>query len=174
VGTEEIGVVSDAGPLIHLAEIGCLSLLSVFKSLHIPEAVWLETVGRERVPGPDVLGLGNVQRHTFSQAEIIRFVERNNLERLHTGEQECLYVCRQIGIPVLLTDDLAVRDLAQHLQLTPVGSLGVVVRAYYMGHISLSDAEHHLAALYETSSLFVTRTIVELAIEQLYRYARTT
>ncbi len=83
-----------------------------------------------------------------------------------------MYLCRQIGIPVLLTDDLAVRESAQHLQLTPVGSWGVVVRAYRMGHISLSEAEHHIAALYETSSLFVTRTIVELAIEQLHRYAR--
>lgn len=172
MGTEGIGVVSDAGPLVHLAEIGCLSLLSVFESLHIPEAVWLETVGQERVSGPGVLGLGNVQRHTLSQAEITRFVERNNLEKLHIGERECLYLCRQISIPVLLTDDLAVRESAQHLQLTPVGSLGVVVRAYRMGHISLSEAEHHIAALYETSSLFVTRTIVELAIEQLHRYAR--
>jgi len=165
-------VVADAGPLVHLAEIESLPLLSIFESLYIPEAVWLETVGQERVSQTDVLGLGNVQRHTLSQTEVTRFIEKNNLEKLHVGERECLYLCRQIGVSVLLTDDLAVRESAKRLQLTPVGSLGVVVRAYRMGHISLSGAEHYITALYETSSLFVTRTIVELAIEQLHRYTR--
>lgn len=31
-------------------------------------------------------------------------------------------------------------------------------------------AERHIIELYDVSSLFVTRTIVELAIEQLHRY----
>jgi len=52
--------------------------------------------------------------------------------------------------------------------LTPVGSLGVVVRAYHLGCISLIEAERYMADLYDVSSLFITRTIVELAIEQLY------
>jgi predicted nucleic acid-binding protein len=109
VGTGEMRVVSDAGPLVHLAEIESLPLLSIFEGLHIPEAVWLETVGQERVSQTDVLGLGNVQRHTLSQTEVTRFIEKNNLAKLHVGERECLYLCRQIGVPVLLTDDLAVR-----------------------------------------------------------------
>jgi predicted nucleic acid-binding protein len=69
--------------------------------------------------------------------------------------------------PVLLTDDLAVRDTARRFGLIPVGSLGVVVRAYRVGDISLEDAEQHLADLYDVNSLFVTRAIVDLAIEQL-------
>jgi len=46
--------------------------------------------------------------------------------------------------------------------------LGVVVRAYHLGCISLIEAERYMADLYDVSSLFITRTIVELAIEQLY------
>jgi len=53
--------VSDAGPLAHLTEIEYLSLLSILKSLHIPEAVWLETVGQERVSGIE-------QLHRYSRA----------------------------------------------------------------------------------------------------------
>jgi predicted nucleic acid-binding protein len=43
VGNEEIKVaVADAGPLIHLSEIGVLTLLHVFDAIHVPHAVWLE------------------------------------------------------------------------------------------------------------------------------------
>jgi len=55
-GAVNVAVV-DAGPLIHLTEIGCLSLLRIFDILHIPDAVWSETVGQGRAPQDDVLGL---------------------------------------------------------------------------------------------------------------------
>jgi hypothetical protein len=41
--------VLDSGPLIHLTEIDCLRLLRIFHALCIPHAVWLETVGQNRV-----------------------------------------------------------------------------------------------------------------------------
>jgi predicted nucleic acid-binding protein len=170
VGTRGISAVSDAGPLIHLTEVDCLSLLCIFEALHISDAVWSETVERGRIPQADVLRLDDVQRYTLSQAEVTRFIEENSLKELHAGEQECLYLWRQIGVPILLTDDLAVRKAAKRLNLIPVGSLGIVVRAYRAGHISLTEAERHIIELYDVSSLFVTRAIVELAIEQLHRY----
>lgn len=125
----------------------------------------------DRVPRDDVLKLSTVQRHTLSQSEVTRFTQENSLEDLHDGERECLYLCQQIGVSILLTDDLAVRDAAKRLNLTAVGSLGIVVRAYRLGHISLADAEQHITDLYDVSSLFATRTIVELAIEQLRKHS---
>ena len=83
------------------------------------------------------------------------------------GEVECLYVCKETGVSVLLTDDLAVREAAKRMSLRPVGSLGIVVKAYRAGDISLADAEGYITDLYDVSSLFVTRVIVEMAIEQL-------
>ncbi len=114
--------------------------------------------------------MGNVQQHTLSEPEVVQFVQENDLENLHDGERECLYLCQQMGVPILLTDDLAVRKAAKLLNLIPVGSLGVVVRAYRLGRIALADAERHITDLYDTSSLFVTRVIVELAIEQLHKH----
>jgi hypothetical protein len=35
-------VIADAGPIIHLDELGCLDLLADFGSIIVPEAVWLE------------------------------------------------------------------------------------------------------------------------------------
>jgi len=37
-----LAAVSDAGPLIHLAEIGSLELLATFDTLLVPETVYME------------------------------------------------------------------------------------------------------------------------------------
>jgi hypothetical protein len=53
------------------------------------------------------------------------------------------------------------------MAIRPVGSLGVIVRAYYLGRLSQSEAEEAVERLYSVSTLFVSRTIVDLAIAQL-------
>ena len=37
-----LDVVCDAGPLIHLDEVGCLDLLTDFHAILVPEQVWRE------------------------------------------------------------------------------------------------------------------------------------
>ncbi len=174
MGHEGIEAVLDAGPILHLAEIDGLSLLSVFSRLHLPQAVWQETVGLSRISEADMLLLPNGRRHFPSRQDVEEFVNSHGLEKLHAGEQDCLYLCRQAGIQTILSDDLAVREAAKRLLLTPVGSLGVVVRAYWINRITLSQAKQYLAELYEISSLFVTREIITLAIEQLQEHPRNT
>lgn len=170
MGDGEVNIaVADAGPLIHLAEIQCLPFLRVFDVLHIPDAVWLETIGHGRLLQEDILGLGIFQRHTIPQSEVMRFAQEQGCGDLQSGERECIYLCRLKGLSVLLTDDLAVREKCKRLNLVPVGSLGIVVKAYRLGHISLANAEKHISDLYDVSSLFVARAIVELAIEQLHK-----
>lgn len=163
MGQGRLAAVADTGPLIHLAEIGCLPLLSVFEEIHIPEGVW-----READRPPTVRqGLTFAQRHLLPESEIARFTAENGLQRLQAGERESLLLCSQLGVAVLLTDDLAVRRASKRLGLTPVGSLGVIARAHRMGRIPFETAERHLRELYTVSSLFVTQTIVDLAIESL-------
>lgn len=169
-GTVSAAVV-DAGPLIHLAEVDGLAFLRTFAALHIPDAVWSETVRPNRVREVDLAELRNIHRHTLPQAYIAQFLQATGLEGLQPGDVESLCLCQHIQVSTLLTDDLSVREAAKQLSLTPVGSLGIVVRAYHVGHISLVDAERYLDALYDTSSLFVTRAIVDLAIEQLRAFS---
>ena len=159
--------VVDAGPLIHLAEIDCFRLLRAFGTLWVPHAVWLETAEQNRLSQYDLSEEPNILQYSAPQLDVTRFVKENSLTDLHAGEQECLYLCRERGIATILTDDLAVRDAARRLNLVPVGSLGIVVMAYKQKDISLPDAERHIAELYDISSLFVTRDIVDMAIEQL-------
>lgn len=170
MGAEKLkAAVVDAGPLIHLFEIDCIHLLNNFPIFHIPDAVWREAVAHNRLPENSITAIPGCQRHAIPSHAIAKFKNENHLEELHDGEQECLYLCRQMNISILLTDDLAVRDAAKRLNVTPVGSLGIIVKAYQLGRIAIEDAELHLGALYDISSLFVTREIVDLAIEQLRR-----
>jgi predicted nucleic acid-binding protein len=165
VGSGQLAAVADTGPLIHLAEIGCLSLLSIFEEIHIPEGVWQEA---DR-PSTIRHGLAFAKRHSLQRDEITSFTAGHKLERLQAGERESLLLCSKLAVPVLLTDDLAVRRAAKVLGLTPVGSLGVIAKAHQMGRIAIDAAERHLRELYTVSSLFVTQAIVDLAIEQLRR-----
>lgn len=165
-------VVVDAGPLIHLAEISCLKFLNIFDALHIPDAVWLETVAQGRLSLSDLSSIQNIQRHSPPASEVEQFVKENKLLNLHSGEQECLLVCLTEGISMLLTDDMAVRGAAKQLEILPVGSLGIVVSVFKRGYLNLQGAERCIADLYDTSSLFVTRAIAELAIEKVRAAAR--
>jgi len=170
MGDGNLIAVADAGPFIHLAEVNCLPFLAVFTHLHVPETVWSEILKQPQIADADFSKATTVRRHDLSQDQVAKFIAENRLGELHSGEQECLFLCKQIGASILLTDDLATREVAKQVNLTPVGSLGIVVRAYRAGRISLADAERHLGELYENSSLFVTRAIVELAIEQLHNH----
>lgn len=166
MGNEEIKIaVADAGPLIHLSEIGSLTLLHVFDAIHVPHAVWLEIGEHSKNISEKI----HITSHNLPEAQISKFTNEERLEKLHSGEIECLYLCKQIGLPILLTDDLAVRDAAKSLQITPVGSLGIVIKAYKNDKITLAEAERHIIDLYDISSLFVTRAIVELVIKQLHK-----
>ena len=83
-------VVCDAGPLIHLDELGCMDLLSDFSEVLVPETVWRE-VGRHR---PSALTHPSVGLRRVSPT----IPEPPALEALalvlspHTGEWEALRV----------------------------------------------------------------------------------
>jgi hypothetical protein len=59
VGSGQLAAVVDTGPLIHLAEIDCLPLLSIFEELHVLDgridafsAVCLDALHLSRPPPP--------------------------------------------------------------------------------------------------------------------------
>ncbi|MBW2072854.1 MAG: hypothetical protein JRI89_16610 [Deltaproteobacteria bacterium] len=67
---------------------------------------------------------------------------------------------------------MAVRSVARLLNLVPVGSLGIIIAACRKEIVSLQEAEHYIASLYDVSSLFVTRDIVDLAIKELRKHVK--
>lgn len=86
------------------------------------------------------------------------------LAHLHGGERAALHLCARLQIPLLLTDDLAAREAARRLGVTPVGSVGIVAKGHHSGLIDLAEAEAALGRLYDTSTLFVARALIDQAI----------
>jgi predicted nucleic acid-binding protein len=160
-----LAAVADAGPLIHLSEIGGLDLLGQFEPLYVPEAVWEESC---RHAGENLKALqGNFLLQAISEEREKSFSRTHSLKGLQRGERAALYLCSSLGIEIVLTDDLAARRAAERLGIRAVGSLGIVARGFRLGMVTFAQAETLLWGLYRVSSLFVTAAIVELALDEL-------
>ncbi len=90
--------VADAGPLIHLHEVGRSELLRLFDSLSIPDAVWAESVGKGRIPA---LNQDNIRRHRVADGDVEHFVQAQSLGTLHVGERGGLFLCQQLDVSLL-------------------------------------------------------------------------
>jgi predicted nucleic acid-binding protein len=132
-------VACDTFPLLHLGEAGVRGLLSPAGEIHIPTAVdveirrceadwhthspaWLHVTQLD--PGP------GIEARSWQQAG-----------SLHYGEAQAIALARQLEADWLLTDDAAARLLAQSLGLKVQGSLGLVLWAAAMGHLSRHEPE---------------------------------
>jgi predicted nucleic acid-binding protein len=151
-----IVAVSDAGPLIHLAAIDSLDLLSVVDTLLVPDTVWAEL---DAGGVPD--GLADVP-HERVEAEKDTAVSKG----LDAGETAALAIAIERDA-VLLTDDLEARRAAKTADVEVHGSVGVIVLAFTRGELDRQTAVDRMRALQTETSLFVTDAVVERGIELL-------
>lgn len=146
-------VVTDTGPLIHLAQADVLSLLERTGEVLVPETV-LDKLER----GPtDISGL------EFS-------VERVNIDtesvypHLDSGETAALVVCTERDA-ILLTDDLDARNTAGEEEIEVHGSVGVVLYGYSQGALSAGAAKRTLRELKQDTNLYLSTPLIEHALK---------
>ncbi len=119
-------VVADAGPIIHLDELGCLDILADFGKVAVPEAVWLEVQRHRPQAMETAAGLFN-RRSALLISPMVKAL--TPLYTLHAGEQEALHLCMELGDCLLLTDDTAASLAAKSLSIPAHGTLGLLIRA---------------------------------------------
>ena len=151
-----LAAISDAGPLIHLAEIDSLELLATFDTLLVPETVY-EEVDVGGVPD----GLADLSYERVAADE-----SRIGAEELDAGERAAIAVAEERGV-VLLTDDLAAREAASDADVEVHGSIGVITLGYGRGLLDRDEAASRMRALQRETSLFVTEAVVERGIRIL-------
>ncbi|MDS0220642.1 nucleic acid-binding protein [Haloarcula sp. S1AR25-5A] len=151
-----LAAVSDAGPLIHLAEIGSLEPLSTFDTLLVPETVY-EEVDAGGVPD----GVADLSYELVEADE-----SRVGTEELDAGERAAIAVAKEREV-VLLTDDLAARETASDADVEVHGSIGVIALGYGRGLLDRDEAASRMRALQRETSLFVTEAVVERGIQML-------
>ncbi|MFC7155244.1 nucleic acid-binding protein [Halomarina halobia] len=148
--------VSDAGPLIHLAEIDSLDFPSAFDALVIPRTVY-----RELEEGGVPEGLSEVD-HDLVTAE----GDPSVTAELDPGETAALAVANERDA-ILLTDDFAAREAATAADVEVHGSLGIIALGYARGTLAREEAASLMRALQRETSLFVTDAVVERGIDLL-------
>lgn len=152
-----LDAVSNSGPLIHLNEIGQIRLLNLFSSLIVPHSV-IEETGR--------INLKKISIMEVSSKETADFIKTIRKFKLQKAETDALYLANKFSF-IFLTDDLEARNAANKLNIEVHGSLGIIALAYKKGLINLEIAKQLVIELYNNSTLFLTKAIVELAIKEM-------
>jgi predicted nucleic acid-binding protein len=117
---------------------------------HVHKPTWLQVTQLDSAPA--------LEARAWQQAGL-----------LHYGEAQAIALARQMRADWLLTDDAAARLLAQSLGLEVHGTLGLVLWAAAMCHLSRAQAESALDNL-ERSSLWVSPSVLlaaKAALEQM-------
>lgn len=152
--------VLEAGPIIHLNQIGRLDVLDVIENKATTEEVRKE-VRQEIIEksGLSVLGLSPESKD--------RAKHLSNKYSIELGESTTISLCDQEDIDLIFTDDLDARDAAKRLQIDAHGTLALVTRAYSEEILSQAEVLEAIEELRKDSSLFLTSDLVKWAKEKI-------
>jgi len=139
-------VLCNAGPLMALGKLNQLHLLSgLFDQVQIPRAVYDEVVTQGLVRGaPEALTVSLFwQRQQWPIVDVPEALLSAYASPvvLDPGETELLALAQSLADPLVLLDDEVARTKARRLKLRLCGTLGILVRAYRRGLLSLAQVE---------------------------------
>jgi predicted nucleic acid-binding protein len=132
------GIVSNATPLIYLAKVGKIDFLrKVFGEVFIPEEVKIEVVDRGKLLGErdayvieKAIGEGWLKVLT---TEVVKVPIK-----LESGEVAVLSLAKKLGLREVLLDEVSARVAARLLDLTPRGTVFVLLKALEKKEIDLN------------------------------------
>lgn len=164
MGKTRAFVVADAGPIIHLDELGCLDILYDFEQVSVPEAVWRE-VGHHRPRRLEAFSALFVRASPRIVSPLVTAL--TPLYTLHRGEQEALHLCMEFRDSLLLTDDTAARLAAKALGIAAHGTLGLLVRAIRQKTRSRSEVLAVLRAIPTRTTLHIRPSLLAEVITEV-------
>ena len=138
-------VVSNSGPLIHLARIDRLNLLKeLFGTVVIPIDVKIEVVDRGKAEGAADAFLIEAEMNagwivigeTAASGNAEEIAEHVGID---TGESAAILLAKRMKCQILL-DDLAARRFAAGLGMEVAGSIGVLIRSVRAQNLSKGEA----------------------------------
>lgn len=132
------GIVSNATPLIYLAKVGKIDFLKkVFGEVFIPEEVKIEVVDRGKL-------LEERDAYVIEKAIVEGWLKVLTTEivevpiKLESGEVAVLSLAKKLGLREVLLDEVSAREAARLLDLTPRGTVFVLLKALEKKEIDLN------------------------------------
>jgi predicted nucleic acid-binding protein len=159
-------VVCDAGPLIHLDELGALDLLSDFDEVLVADAVWQE-VSRHRASALRRRTV-KLQRRRSPPEPSPELAQLAKTFSLSSGEMAALRLVQETPGGMLLTDDAAARLVAERVGYEVHGTLGVLVRTLRRRQRTKRQVLNLLRAIPRRSTLFIDKQLLAMVIEQVH------
>ena len=150
-------VVCDSGPLTHLWQIGLWSTLRTFETLYVAQQV-IEEI-REHVPLNRLESLPDCELHihTISQHEIDVQRQRAPSDlKLQIADLATLALAQRVTPDLVLTDDLDLRRAIESQGQLPMGSVGIVLRAYKAGWLDEVSLDQAIDGLFVHSTLYLS------------------
>jgi predicted nucleic acid-binding protein len=158
-------VVCDAGPLIHLDEVGSLDLLSDFAEVFVTDAVWEEV--EKHKPGALTETNGFFRRVRPKKDVSVELEALMQVFSLHAGELEALRVALEYPGGMLLSDDTAARMAAKNLGIETHGTIGILVRAIRRKQRTNGEILSILKSLPQRSSLHLKQSLLDQVIREV-------
>ncbi|MCF6251231.1 MAG: DNA-binding protein [Methylococcaceae bacterium] len=162
--TTNVVVIADAGPLIHLDELGSLNILADFGNIIVPNAVWCE-VEHHRPQALKHQGVNLIRKNVINISTQVNALMP--LYTLHLGEQEALHLCMEYSDSMLLTDDTAARLASKNIGITAHGTLGVLVRAIRRKSRSKAEVLALLRAIPVETTLHIRASLLVEVIKDV-------
>ncbi len=160
-----LSVVCDAGPIIHLDELDCLSLLNDFDQVLVPSQVWQEVAHhRHSALSKSDLSLQQVHVIICSDPPFQSLVRSLSLD---LGEQAALSLMQNHSEAIFLTDDAAARLAAVTLGYRVHGTIGILLRAIRRNQKTAYDVIAILRSIARQSTLHIRPKLLEEIIERL-------
>lgn len=124
-------IVSNTGPLIALASIGYFDLLhKLFGEVYIPPAVRAEVLDKNTLDALE--GAAWVTVLPVADRIAVQLLR----DELDAGESEAIILAREADADLLLLDERAARRKAKILNLSMIGTLGILLMAKREGLIA--------------------------------------
>jgi len=158
-------VVSNTSPILNLAIISHLDLLrQQFEEVLVPPAVLSELKADTDFPGTErirqALEAAWLRSHELANVDVARALERD----LDHGEAEAIALSLQLGFATVLMDEHDGRAAARAMGLTPVGILGVLLRAKRSG--ALESVESVMRALQVEAGFYIADDLFDAVLRE--------
>jgi predicted nucleic acid-binding protein len=153
-------VIADTGPLNYLLLIGHIELLPVlFERVVIPDAVHMEL---QHSKAPELVRSWITSPPAWLEVRSVGQAYDIAMPHLDEGEREAILLARELGIAILLMDDLEGRSAARSQHLQVIGTLGVLQRASEKALINFKDALEKL----DNTGFYISASLKYFLLEQ--------
>ena len=166
--------VIDTGPIIHLIEIKGLEVLEIFDHIIIPETVIDELEIKGKFNEKMLPKRISTKIITLDKKIIAHSKKIGAKYKLSGVDSTVLSTAISKKLKLIITDDLELREISQEFGLTPIGSIGIILRAYRENIIDKRTAMGLLDKLYKQSSLFITKELINYSKKAIRDYSKKT